>query len=63
MSKSELIDAIREHNRTVSPEFLDRFTETDLKAYLDRVCLIGGRVSGPPGMNPTLARDRELVIA
>jgi len=37
MSKRELIDAIRQHNRTVPPEFLARFAESDLKAYLDRV--------------------------
>jgi len=37
MSKRELIDAIRTHNRTVSPEFLSRFAEPDLQAYLDRV--------------------------
>jgi len=38
MSKRELIDAIRMHNRTVSPEFLSRFGESDLQAYLDRIC-------------------------
>ena len=37
MSKRELIDAIRMHNRTVSPEFLARFGENDLKAYLERI--------------------------
>jgi len=37
MSKRELIDAIREHNRTVSPEFLSRFKDDDLKAYLERM--------------------------
>jgi len=37
MSKRELIDAIRQHNRTVSPEFLSRFKEDDLQAYLERM--------------------------
>jgi hypothetical protein len=37
MSKRELIDAIRIHNRTVSPDFLARFNEDDLKAYLERI--------------------------
>ena len=40
MSKRELIDAIRAHNRTVSPAFLARFAEGDLKAYLERICLV-----------------------
>ena len=40
MSKRELIDAILKHNRTAAPEFLSRFPESDLKAYLDRVCAI-----------------------
>jgi hypothetical protein len=37
MSKRELIDAIIQHNRTASPEFLSKFAEQDLKAYLDRM--------------------------
>jgi hypothetical protein len=40
MSKRELIDAIRRHNRSVAPEFLARFAENDLKAYLDRVVVV-----------------------
>jgi hypothetical protein len=40
MSKRELINAIIEHNRTAAPEFLARFDETDLKAYLERVCTV-----------------------
>src|ERR1044071_3689554 len=40
MSKRELIDAILQHNRTASPEFLARFAESDLKAYLDRMSMI-----------------------
>ena len=37
MSKRELIDAILQHNRTAAPEFLAKFQECDLKAYLERV--------------------------
>lgn len=37
MSKRELIDAILRVNRSAAPEFLARFAEPDLKAYLDRV--------------------------
>lgn len=40
MSKRELINAILEHNRTAAPEFLARFAEVDLKAYLDRVAIV-----------------------
>ncbi len=42
MSKSELIEAIRRLNRTVSAEFLNRFGETDLKAYLERIAAVLG---------------------
>jgi len=48
MSKRELIDAIRIHNRTVSPEFLSRFAEPDLQAYLDRVSDISLTDAKPP---------------
>ncbi len=37
MSKRELINAILQHNRTAAPEFLAKFQECDLKAYLERV--------------------------
>ena len=47
MSKRELIDAIRTHNRTVSPAFLARFAEVDLKAYLERICLIRPAIQSP----------------
>ena len=40
MSKRELIYAILEHNRTAAPEFLERFAENDLQAYLDRVSVV-----------------------
>ena len=60
MSKRELIDAIIKHNRTAAPEFLARFAESELKAYLDRVCGVS---------TPNLSRvgssnkPRELVAA
>ena len=38
MSKRELIDEILRVNRTATPDFLARFAESELKAYLDRVC-------------------------
>lgn len=41
MSKSELITAILEINRTAAPEFLQRFREPELEAYLKRVKVIG----------------------
>lgn len=62
MSKRELIDAIRQHNRTVAPEFLARFAESDLKAYLDRVCLVAPAVP-PPRVNTTVDAKRELQVA
>jgi hypothetical protein len=62
MSKRELIDAIRMHNRTVAPEFLARFAETDLKAYLDRVCLVSPAIP-PPRVNTTVDARRELMVA
>jgi hypothetical protein len=40
MSKRELIDAILQHNRTAAPEFLAKFAESELKAYLERVLQI-----------------------
>ena len=58
MSKSELIDAIRRHNRGVKPEFLERFDVRDLQAYLDRVCSI--IPATPP---PKAAARRELIVA
>ena len=61
MSKRELIDAIRQHNRTVPPEFLARFAESDLKAYLDRVCMISGGLESVT-VN-TVDAKRQLVVA
>jgi hypothetical protein len=61
MSKRELIDAIIQHNRTATPEFLARFAESELKAYLDRVCLIctgrGIRIQ------TTVAAQQQLQVA
>jgi len=61
MSKRELIDAIRMHNRTVSPEFLARFGEHDLKAYLDRIC--GIAPAPPPSSHSAAEAKKELVVA
>ena len=57
MSKSELIDAIIKHNRTAAPEFLARFAEGELKAYLDRVCAVVPQ----PTVRSVPASPRELV--
>lgn len=37
MSKNELIDCIREINRSAKPDFLSRFTEEQLKDYLEHL--------------------------
>lgn len=37
VDKNELIAAIRSFNRSAKAEFLQRFSETELKAYLDRI--------------------------
>ena len=42
MSKQQMIQAIRERNRSVSDEFLVRFDENTLKAYLARLTTIVG---------------------
>lgn len=39
MSKHELIDAIRQQNRSASEQFLRGFDEPALKAYLSRLAL------------------------
>jgi hypothetical protein len=62
MSKRELIDAIRKHNRSVAPEFLARFAENDLKAYLERVCVVSGAYPMRPG-HLTVDAKQELMIA
>jgi hypothetical protein len=59
MSKRELIDAIIKHNRTAAPEFLARFAESELKAYLDRVCGVA-----PTNTTRSISsKPRELVAA
>jgi len=60
MSKRELIDAILKHNRTAAPEFLARFAESELKAYLDRVC---GIAQPTLRTSSTSTAKRELVAA
>ena len=37
MSKRELIDCIREINKTAKPEFLAAFSAEDLKDYLEHL--------------------------
>ena len=58
MSKRELIEAIRNFNRTVTAEFLERFDVRDLQAYLDRVCSVN--TSTPP---PSHDVSHELIVA
>jgi hypothetical protein len=60
MSKRELIEAIRRHNRTVKTEFLERFEERDLQAYLDRVCSVN--TDTPPPRAGALDKQ-ELIVA
>ena len=61
MSKRELIDAIRQHNRSVAPEFLARFGESDLKAYLDRVVIV--TPAAQVRVNTTVDSRQELLVA
>jgi hypothetical protein len=42
VSKNELIEMIRKYNRSVTREFLERFGEKDLMAYLERVLTVTG---------------------
>ncbi len=44
MSKRELIDRIRQINRTVRPEFLQGFTENELSDYLRQLEGISNRI-------------------
>ena len=54
MSKTELIDAVRELNTTASKEFLSQFNERQLQEYIDQllevdfVDLTAIAVSPPP---------------
>ncbi|MEM0915129.1 MAG: hypothetical protein AAGK09_11035 [Planctomycetota bacterium] len=43
MTKQQMIDAIRERNRTASVEYLTSFDEDDLKTYLTRLTDLIGR--------------------
>jgi hypothetical protein len=58
MTKKELIEAIRQFNRSVTPEFLEKFDVRDLQAYFDRVCSV---MRGTPP--PKNAPPRELIVA
>ncbi len=55
MSKREIIDNILKFNRTAAMEFLDRFKEEDLKAYLERV-----RTTHPIACLPQFLAQRKL---
>jgi len=37
MDKTELIESIREINKTAKPEFLAKFSERELHAYLEHL--------------------------
>lgn len=37
MDKKELIDCICQVNRTAKPEFLDKFSQEELSAYLEHL--------------------------
>ena len=37
MDKAELIESIREINKTAKPEFLAKFSEKELRAYLEQL--------------------------
>jgi len=43
MSKQQIIEAIRQHNRTANQELLTTFDEHTLENYLKRLTLINGR--------------------
>jgi hypothetical protein len=42
MSKHQMIEAIREQNRTAPLEFLIHFNEQQLRTYLDRLTQVNG---------------------
>jgi hypothetical protein len=60
MSKRELIDAIRQVNRTAAPEFLAMFQESQLKEYLMRVCAVAHTKRS--GVQATLDGAQRLVL-
>jgi hypothetical protein len=66
MSKGELIAAIRQLNRSVSEEFLQRFGEGDLRAYLDRIVAVLSvpeRPTDTSGLHATVDARQDLMIA
>jgi hypothetical protein len=67
MSKGELISAIRRLNRTVSEEFLQRFGETELRAYLERVASVfpsaSRAVEVGSAFGATLDARQDLIVA
>ena len=66
MSKGELIAAIRQLNRSVSEEFLQRFGEGDLRAYLERIAAVLSAPVAPSdatGRHATVDGQQELMIA
>jgi hypothetical protein len=66
MSKGELIAAIRRLNRTVSEEFLQRFAESDLLAYLQRIAAVLPSPSthtDSSGLKATIDAREDLIIA
>ena len=54
MSKSELITAIHRLNQTAGTDFLSRFGEKDLAAYLARIQQVRLIVSAPYAVQPKL---------
>lgn len=57
MEKNELIKSILQFNVSTTADFLGRFSESELKAYLDRVSLVCSpaalpRVAKPPASAP-----------
>ena len=66
MSKGELIAAIRQLNRSVSEEFLQRFGEGDLRAYLERIAAVLSAPAAPTdssGLHATVDGRQDLMIA
>ena len=55
MSKQEMIEEIRRHNRSAGPEFLDSFKEPALERYLRRLT----QVQGCRGRESVWVRDGE----
>ncbi len=65
MGKGELIAAIRRLNQTVSEEFLQRFGERDLRAYLERIAAVlpaPGDAEVAPGLRATIDARQKLSL-